>query len=86
MSVRSDIVALVRAGGRGAAQDPGAVVGRSGSARIGARISLCFAVIVARLEDDLGVDPFSADDDIGFPVTVGDFIALYEHAVADAAD
>jgi acyl carrier protein len=24
--------------------------------------SLCFAIIVARLEDELGVDPFSVDD------------------------
>jgi acyl carrier protein len=42
--------------------------------------SLCFAIIVARLEDQLGVDPFSADEEIDFPVTVGDFIKLYEHA------
>ena len=47
--------------------------------------SLCFAIIVARLEDMLGVDPFSADDEIDFPVTVGDFIRLYENGVAVAA-
>lgn len=41
--------------------------------------SLCFAIIVARLEDALGVDPFSASDDIYFPVTLGDFIKFYEH-------
>ncbi|HEU0218370.1 MAG TPA: phosphopantetheine-binding protein [Stellaceae bacterium] len=46
--------------------------------------SLCFAIIVARLEDMLGVDPFSADE-IDFPVTVGDFIRLYENSVAAAA-
>ena len=44
--------------------------------------SLCMAIIVAQLEDDLDVDPFDADDDFVFPVTVGDFIALYENAVA----
>ena len=48
--------------------------------------SLCFAIIVARLEDRLGVDPFSSDDEIDFPVTVGDFIRLYEHAAASAAE
>lgn len=48
--------------------------------------SLCFAIIVARLEDRLGVDPFSADDEIDFPVTVGDFIRLYDHAARTAAD
>jgi acyl carrier protein len=42
--------------------------------------SLCFAIIVARLEDKVGVDPFSAEEDVAFPVTIGDFIALYEHA------
>jgi acyl carrier protein len=42
--------------------------------------SLCFAVLVARLEDRLGVDPFSASDDITFPVTLGDFVRVYENA------
>jgi acyl carrier protein len=46
--------------------------------------SLCFAIIVARLEDTLGVDPFSAAEDIDFPVTVGDLIKLYENAAARA--
>jgi hypothetical protein len=42
--------------------------------------SLCFAIIVARLEDLLGMDPFSGEDsNFGFPVTVGEFIGLYEH-------
>jgi acyl carrier protein len=43
--------------------------------------SLCLAIIVARLEDALGVDPFTTGHDGEFPVTLGDFIALYEHAV-----
>ena len=42
--------------------------------------SLCFAVIVARLEDMFGVDPFSAADDAPFPVTLGDFVKSYENA------
>jgi acyl carrier protein len=42
--------------------------------------SLCFAVLVARLEDRLGVDPFSESDDIAFPVTLGDFVRVYENA------
>ena len=41
--------------------------------------SLCFAVIVARLEDELGIDPFSASEDIEFPVTLGDFVKVYEN-------
>jgi acyl carrier protein len=42
--------------------------------------SLCFAILVARLEDRLGVDPFSESDDINFPVTLGDFVRVYENA------
>ena len=42
--------------------------------------SLCFAIIVARLEDSLGIDPFSATEDVEFPVTVGDFIKFYQDA------
>jgi len=44
--------------------------------------SLCFAIIVARLEAGLGLDPFTSSDDVNFPVTFGDFVKLYE----DAAD
>lgn len=40
--------------------------------------SLCFAIIVARLEDALGFDPFSITEDVDFPVTLGDFIRFYE--------
>jgi acyl carrier protein len=42
--------------------------------------SLCLAIIVARLEDLLSVDPFSGDDQIELPITIGDLIRLYERA------
>jgi acyl carrier protein len=42
--------------------------------------SLCFAVIVARLEDELGFDPFTASEEIEFPVTFSDFVGIYESA------
>lgn len=42
--------------------------------------SLCFAIVVARLENSLGVDPFSEDEDARFPVTFGDFVRFYENA------
>ncbi len=42
--------------------------------------SLCFAILVARLEDQLGVDPFTVSDDVQFPVTFGDFVRLYDNA------
>ena len=41
--------------------------------------SLGFAVLVARLEDKLGVDPFTAAEDAAFPVTLGDFVKVYEN-------
>jgi acyl carrier protein len=41
--------------------------------------SLGFAVLVARLEDKFGVDPFTASEDAVFPVTLGDFVKVYEN-------
>jgi acyl carrier protein len=42
--------------------------------------SLCFAILVARLEDELGYDPFSTDEEVFFPTTFGEFVHFYEHA------
>jgi acyl carrier protein len=42
--------------------------------------SLSFAILVARLEDALGVDPFTGSDDAYYPETLGDFIKFYENA------
>src|ERR1022692_2170907 len=47
--------------------------------------SLCFATLIARLEDALGSDPLSETDNIGFPVTLGDLVRLYENAAAEPA-
>ena len=44
--------------------------------------SLYFAILVSRLEDITGRDPFSSDGGARFPRTVGEFIALYEEALA----
>ena len=41
--------------------------------------SLGFAILVARLEDRTGRDPFAADGH--FPTTVGELIAFYEDAL-----
>jgi acyl carrier protein len=43
--------------------------------------SLSIAILVARLEETLGFDPFTESDDIYYPVTLGDFIRFYENAV-----
>jgi hypothetical protein len=42
--------------------------------------SLCFAIIVATLEDELGFDPFTENEDVYFPVTFGDFVKFYQRA------
>ena len=42
--------------------------------------SLAIAILVARLEETLGLDPFTQSDDIYYPVTLGDFIRSYENA------
>ena len=44
--------------------------------------SLCFAILVARLEDATGADPFTAADGARFPNTLGELIAFYEHVAA----
>lgn len=43
--------------------------------------SLCFAILVSRLESVLAVDPFSANTGAPFPVNLGEFIRFYENAV-----
>jgi len=47
--------------------------------------SLCFAILVSRLETVLGVDPFSENTDASFPVNLGEFIRFYEDAVQQIA-
>ena len=47
--------------------------------------SLGFAVLVARLEDALGCDPFSVTESASYPVTFGDFVQLYEKMGMNAA-
>lgn len=40
--------------------------------------SMAYAVMVARLDDELGVDPFSVATDVAYPRTFGEFVAFYE--------
>ena len=44
--------------------------------------SLAFAILVARLEDELGADPFTISEDAAFPSTIGDFVRAYENVPA----
>jgi acyl carrier protein len=43
--------------------------------------SLCVAILVANLEDELGVDPFGSGGDVVLPVTLGDLVRVYENAM-----
>jgi hypothetical protein len=43
--------------------------------------SLCFAIIVSRLETVFGVDAFGENEGAPFPVNLGEFIRFYEKAV-----
>jgi len=40
--------------------------------------SLGFAILVARLEEELGYDPFSIMEDPFYPRTLGEFVTIYE--------
>ena len=44
--------------------------------------SLAFAILVARLEDELGIDPFTMSEDGAYPSTLGDFFRAYEKVTA----
>lgn len=40
--------------------------------------SLGFAILVVRLEEELGYDPFVLSTDVFYPRTFGDFVTFYE--------
>src|SRR5947207_5090133 len=46
--------------------------------------SLSFAVIVVRLEDRLGINPFTKSENAEFPETFGDLVAIYVKARSPA--
>ena len=42
--------------------------------------SLGIAILVTRLEEALGFDPFTESDETYYPVTLGDFVRFYENS------
>jgi hypothetical protein len=40
--------------------------------------SLGFAILVALLDEELGLDPFQLMDEPVYPTTFGEFVAIYE--------
>jgi acyl carrier protein len=79
MSVRSEIIAQFRQVAEEQERQLGPLSDSMGLLDSGLD-SLCFAIIVVRLEDLLGFDPFKTSGFDRSPVTLGDFISLYEHA------
>lgn len=45
--------------------------------------SLCIAILIANLDDELKLNPFDADD-VEIPVTFGDLVRVYENAAENA--
>ncbi|MFN3708963.1 MAG: acyl carrier protein [Alishewanella aestuarii] len=43
--------------------------------------SLGFAMLVAQLEEDLGIDPFSQMQIAVYPRTFGEFVSIYQQAL-----
>lgn len=43
--------------------------------------SLGFAILVARLEEDLAIDPFSTMENVVYPRTLKEFVSIYENAL-----
>ena len=43
--------------------------------------SLGLAIVVTRLDEELGIDPFSESEEVIYPETVAQFIEIYERAL-----
>jgi acyl carrier protein len=46
--------------------------------------SLCFAIIIVRLEDSLGFDPFDSAE-VAFPIRFGELVLLFQKAESVAS-
>jgi acyl carrier protein len=46
--------------------------------------SLGFAILVTRLEDQLGCDPFTEAEEASYPITLGDLLNFYANVPARA--
>jgi len=44
--------------------------------------SVSMGRVVATLEDSLGVNPFVSSEGVGFSITLGEFVRLYDRALA----
>ena len=79
MSIRSAVISQIQHVGRETKKDLPLLADDLILVNLGLD-SLAIAIVVTRLDDTLGLDPFTESDDISYPVTLGDFIKLYENA------
>lgn len=84
MSVRETVISCIR---EIAAENGTRVVDLADSVALldSGLDSLGIAILVARLEESLGLDPFTQSDDVFYPVTIGDFVRFYENALGPSA-
>jgi acyl carrier protein len=81
MTIRSTIIELMQSIAKERGKSLVAVTDELPLLRTGLD-SLGIATLIARLEDELDLDPFGSGDDVATPVTVGDLITLYEASAA----
>jgi len=79
MSIRSAVISQIQQIGRATKKDLPPLTDDLGLLESGLD-SLAIAIVVTRLEDTLGLDPFTESDDISYPVTIGDLVRFYENA------
>ncbi len=79
MSIRSTVISEIQEIARANGIDPPALTDDLPLMDSGLD-SLALAVLVARLEDTLGLDPFTGSGDFPQIVTLGDFVTFYEQS------
>jgi hypothetical protein len=79
MSIRSVIVEQV---GRVAEQQQTSLPPLTDDLPMLAFDSLFLAILIASLDESLGLDPFANNEAVSFPTSFGDLVSLYEHAAA----
>jgi acyl carrier protein len=79
MSIKSAIISQIRQIAGETEKDPPPLTDDLALLELGLD-SLAIAILVTRLEDTLGLDPFTESDATTPPVTLGEFIRFYENA------
>lgn len=81
MSIRDDVIAQIHRVAKQQSKHLGPLTDDTPLLETGLD-SLSLAILVASLDDELGLDPLSSETNTVFPATLGEFIAVYEAAAA----